>query len=204
MGLFSSSSNLSRYRVVQAVDREFWSNVQDILLQNAFQEMEDSSSECSIGWVSLENMLDSKWLSSSPFKGQYLVFALREDRKKVPPALFKKYYQLALQEHQELNEEQGLSRVSKEQQKKIKEQVQSRLLARTLPVPAVFEVVWNMQTQNVYLGSTADRVRSLFEDFFTASFRLNLEPLNGYFLARRMLNEQQKYNLASYKPAPFV
>lgn len=204
MGIFSASSSITRYRVVQEVDSQFWSQVQDLLLQNAFQEIEDSSQESSLGWVSLENMLDSKWRTASPFKGEYLVFALREDRKKVPPALFRKYYQLALQEQQELNQEQGIDKVSRAQQKKLKEQVRTRLLSTTMPVPAVFEVVWNTGNQHVYLGSTSSRAKALFEEYFSSSFRLNLEPLNGYFLARSMLDEEKQGVLDSYKPAPLI
>jgi DNA recombination-dependent growth factor C len=186
------------------VDSQFWSQVQDLLLQNAFQEIEDSSQESSLGWVSLENMLDSKWRGASPFKGQYLVFALREDSKKVPPALFRKYYQLALQEQQELNQEQGIDKVSKAQQKKLKEQVKTRLLSGTMPVPAIYEVVWNTGNQQVYLGSTSSRVRTLFQELFSSSFRLNLEPLNGYFLAKSLLDEEKQGVLDSYKPAPLI
>lgn len=204
MGLFSTSSSLTRYRVVQEVVQDFWSRVEDILLQQAFQEMQDRSDESALGWVSLEDMLDNQWRSGSPFKGEYLVFALREDRKKVPPALFKKYYQLALQEQLTLNQEQGINRVSKTQQKKLKEQVKASLLTRTMPVPAVFEVVWNTRSQYVYLGSTSARIRSLFEDYFSSSFRFNLEPLNSYFLACSLLDEKSRQALDSYQPGPMV
>ncbi|MFW6388978.1 MAG: recombination-associated protein RdgC [Desulfohalobiaceae bacterium] len=204
MGIFSTSSSISRYRIVQEIEQDFWAQVQDLLLQNAFQEIEDSSQESSLGWVSQENMLDSNWHAASPFKGEYLVFALREDRKKVPPALFRKYYQLALQEQQELNQEQGIDRVSRSQQKKLKEQVRSRLLSRSMPVPAVYEVVWNTGNQHIYLGSTSSRVRTLFEEHFSSSFRLNLEPMNGYFLARSLLDEERLQVLDAYNPKVLI
>ncbi|MFW6180028.1 MAG: recombination-associated protein RdgC [Desulfohalobiaceae bacterium] len=204
MAIFSTSSSISRYQPVQEVEQDFWTQVQELLLQNAFQEIEDSSQESSVGWVSQESMLDNKWSQASPFKGDYLVFALREDRKKVAPALFRKYYQLALQEQKELNLEQGIEKVSKAQQKKLKEQVRNRLLSRAMPVPGVYEVVWNTSSQHIYLGSTSARVRNLFEEFFSSSFKLNLEPLNGYFLARSLIQDQKQELLESYKPQPLV
>jgi hypothetical protein len=73
-----------------------------------------------------------------------------------------------------------------------------------LPVPAVFDVVWNMQTNRILLGSTQNTARTLFEDLFTTSFELHLEPLSPFFLAAHLGGEEIQKKLEGYEPVVFV
>lgn len=81
-----------------------------------------------------------------------------------------KHYQIALKQSLGGHRRPGEALLSKERKRELREQVALRLRARALPVPAVFEVVWNTQTDSVWLATTNAKVRDLFEDVFSATF----------------------------------
>lgn len=204
MGIMSASGSFTRYRIVEDVSQGLWLEVQDRLAQDCFQEIDDTADEHSYGWVSIEDMLDTAWAAGTPFKGEYVAFALRLDTRRIPAAVFKKYYQIGLQEAMAKAKEQGKKFVGREAKRELKENVKLWLLRQTLPVPAVFDVVWNMRTNRILLGSTQNTARTLFEDLFTKSFELHLEPLTPYYLAQNIGGEKILEKLESYEPTMFV
>ncbi|MCF8039696.1 MAG: recombination-associated protein RdgC [Desulfohalobiaceae bacterium] len=204
MGFLSASASFVRYRIIDEVPKGIWPRVTDLLQEQCFQDIDQSSEERSFGWVSIDNMLDSNWSEAPVNKGEYLAFALRVDTRRIPPAVFKKHYQIALEESMAKAREQGKKFIGRDQKKELKEQVRLRLMTRTLPVPAVFDVVWNSRTNRVYFASTQAKMRSLFEDHFTQTFKLHLEPLTPFYLALDLAGKEQQNLLTEYEPAILV
>ncbi len=204
MGILSSSVSLTRYRVVQDIADDFWSEIPDLLKNHKFKDIDQSADERSFGWTSFDDMLDTAWSSGSPQKGHYLVFALRLDTRRIPPAVMKKHYRLALDQAKQELEARGQKFISRDQKKEIKENVRLRLFARMLPVPAVFDVIWDTADNIVYLGSTSAKVRELFQDHFTSTFELHLEPRTFYFQAAGDMDMQQKKDLDDMEAAILV
>jgi len=192
LGILSSSVSLTRYRIVEKVPDELLKEVPQRLKNNAFREIDQTSDERSFGWVCFDDLLDSNWHSASPHKGHYLAFALRLDTRRIPPAVMKKYFRLALEDARREQESRGKKFITRDQKTEIKDRVKQTLMGKTLPVPAVFDVVWDVSRHLVYLCSVSPKVRQLFEDQFSQSFELNLEPQTPYFLAGCLLEEQKK------------
>ncbi len=204
MGFLSASTSFVRYRVLGHVPRELWTQLEDKLKEHGFQDIDHTSDERSFGWVSIDNMLDTSWSEASPFKGEFAAFALRLDTRRISPAVYKKHYQMALEELTAQMKEQGTPFVGRDRKKELKDQVKLKLLGRTLPVPAVFDVIWNMQNNRIALASTQDKVRQLFEDLFTQTFELHLEPLTPYYLAMETVGRDQAPQVNEYEPCVFV
>lgn len=204
MGFLSASTSFVRYRVLGDVPRELWTQLEDKLKEHGFQDIDHTSDERSFGWVSIDNMLDTSWSEASPFKGEFAAFALRLDTRRISPAVYKKHYQMALEELTAQMKEQGTPFVGRDRKKELKDQVKLKLLGRTLPVPAVFDVIWNMQNNRIALASTQDKVRQLFEDLFTQTFQLHLEPLTPYYLAMETVGRDQAPQVNEYEPCVFV
>jgi DNA recombination-dependent growth factor C len=204
MGFLSASTSFVRYRVQGQIPKELWTGLEDRLKNFAFQDIDHTSDERSFGWVSIDNMLDTEWSQASPFKGEFAAFALRLDTRRLSPAVFKKHYQIALEDLTAGMKEQGTPFVGRERKKELREQVRLKLLGRTLPVPAVFDVTWNMQNNRVCLASTQEKVRRLFEDLFTQTFELHLEPLTPYYLALQTVPREQAPMVNEYEPCVFV
>ncbi|NCC25217.1 MAG: hypothetical protein EOM25_08465 [Deltaproteobacteria bacterium] len=192
MGFLSGSLGLTRYRIVEPVPDSFWSQALDKLKHRSFRDIDQGVEERSFGWVCFDDILDSNWKTAPPEKGEYLAFCLRLDTRRVPAAVFKKHFQLALRELQSRMREQGQKFVTKDQKTELKESVALRLRSRTLPIPAYFEVVWSIRRSEVYLASTRDSVRALFEELFEISFGLHLEMQTPYFLALTRMGERKK------------
>jgi hypothetical protein len=134
-------------------------------------------------------MLDTEWHTAPPEKGEYLVFSLRLDTRRIPPAVFKKHLAIAQREEMARLREMGKTYISRERKSELKDLVKSQLLKHFLPIPAEFNVIWNTNTQCAYFASTQAKMVDMFREYFTLTFDLHLEPLQPYQLAASMLDE---------------
>lgn len=146
----------------------------DALRHHAFQSIDEMKSEAqSVGWTSIDDMLDTTWASSVPEKGEWICFALRVDKRKIPGAVQKKAYAEALKQELELMQEQGKPYVSRSRKAEIKDQVHHSLMGKTTPMPAMVPVALQQQTGLVLVGSTSKMVE-LVEEYFQTSFGVTL------------------------------
>ncbi|MBQ7586308.1 MAG: recombination-associated protein RdgC [Desulfovibrionaceae bacterium] len=204
MGFLSSSCSFTRFRIVDEISRDFWQTVPEKLKQFAFHDIDNIPEMRSFGWVSFDDMLDSEWLTASPYKGNYLIFSFRLDTRRIPAGVIKKHFNLALKAEKERIAQQNKNFISRERKKEIKEQVLLTLRQRFLPVPAEFNVLWNLDGNSVWLASTQTSVIDLFLDHFTSTFELDLEPLSPLNLAKTMLNEEGLARLDHLEATQFV
>lgn len=204
MSFLKASVSFTRYRIISEIPGGLWSEVADRLRRNRFRDIDETADERSFGWVSFDNWLDPDFKEAPPQKGEFIAFQLRLDTRRVSPAVFKKHFQLALDEALAQAREQGRKFVSRDQKMEIREQVNLKLRARTLPIPAVFEVVWNTASNHVCLNSTRQKIRSLFEDQFALTFDLHLEPLTPFYLAASLTGDDKQPALEQLEPAKFA
>ncbi len=204
MAFTKSSCSFTRFQITDPVPAELWPQISDRLKQHAFKDIDDTSEERSWGWVSFEDMLDTFWREAPPQKGAYIAFSLRLDTRRIPPAVLKKHVAVALKAEEARNREQGKKYVSRERKKELREQVQARLMQRCLPIPAEFNVVWNSADNTVFFASTQGKMLELFQEHFTKSFDLHLEPLTPYGLAAKILGEEGLSKLDRLEPTRFA
>lgn len=204
MSILSASLGLTRYRIIEEVPQELLSEIPEKLQQFCFVDIDATADERSFGWTNIDDMLDMNWTQSPPEKAEYFTFSLRLDTRRIPPAVLKKHNTIALNKELAHNKEQGKNFVSRDRKKEIKEQVTLRLRARTFPIPASFDVIWNPSVNRVYLTTTNAKVRALFEDYFALTFELHLEPLTPFFQAMEVMGEDAAPKLENLEPTIFV
>ncbi len=204
LSILSASLGLTRYRIIEEVPRELLQEVPEKLRKFGFVDIDATADERSFGWTNIDDMLDMNWTQSPPEKAEFFAFALRLDTRRIPPAVLKKHTTIALNKELEHNKEQGKNFVSRDRKREIKEQVTLRLRARTLPIPAVFDIVWNPKANRLHLATTNAKVRALFEDHFALTFDLHLEPLTPFFMAMDILGEDAAPRLEHLDPTIFV
>ena len=203
MGFLSGSVALTRFRLVEPAPAELWPQVASKLKQYAFQDIDDVPAERAWGWVNFDDLLDNRWEESPPEKGEYLCFSLRLDTRRIPPAVLKKHYLLALRE--EKKKQDDASRfISRERRKELREIVKQRLLQKCLPIPAEFNVVWNTASGTVYFASTQEKMIHLFSEYFSLTFDLDLETLTPFTLADWLTGRNRTATLEQLAATQFV
>lgn len=204
MAFLKSSSSFTRFRITEAVPASLWGEIADRLRQHAFRDIDETSEERSLGWVSFEDMLDTAWREAPPQKGAYIAFSLRLDTRRVPPAVLKKHTAIALKAEEARNREQGRKYIARERKKELREAVQARLMQRSLPIPAEFNVVWNTADNMVFFASTQPKMIAAFQEHFSSTFGLDLDQLTPYGLAAKILGEEGLAALDRLEPTRFA
>lgn len=133
--------------------------------------------ELAVGWTNIDDILDTAWANSVPEKGEWLCFALRVDKRKIPGAILKKHFGEALKKEQEALATQGKHFVSRERKKELKEQLKLRLLANTEPAPASVDVVMNKESGQLLVASTAKGMLAHLTELMPRSFGVQIVPL---------------------------
>jgi DNA recombination-dependent growth factor C len=187
MGVYSGSASYVRYKVNGDLPASLKEAVLTKLKEFSFQEPDQPvPREKSIGWVSAENMASIFFDDLHFSKGQYLVFSLRIDTRKVPPLAFKA---ALLKEELKFKRSTGKERLSIKDKEKLKDQVKLALMKRALPAPALYDVCWNTATGMLLFFSTSKTANAEFVDFFFASFELSLTPLSPYERAQFLIEK---------------
>ena len=200
----AASCSFTRYRLLEQPTTTLWTQIPSLLKRYAFRDIDTlPAEERSFGWTSFDDMLDLEWLIAPPEKGAYLAFALRLETRRVPPAVLKKHYALALREEKQRVAEQGKQFISRERRKELKEQVQLRLMRYFLPIPAIFDVIWATDSGLVYFASTQRKILDMFEEYFVKCFELPLEQLTPYGLAAASLTEHELTRLDTLESTNF-
>ena len=202
MSFIKASTSFTRFRITDPVPPTLWPEIIDRLRRFSFKDIDNIPEETSLGWSSFEDMLDVEFNQNPVEKGVYLAFSLRQDTRRVPAAVIKKYFALALKEEEAHNREQGKKFVSRDRKKELKEQVMLKLRMRFLPIPAEFQVIWNTTSGVVFFASTQGSMLDKFQEQFTKTFDLHLEPLTPYWLASTLLPDTGA--LDTLEPTTFV
>lgn len=201
MGLLSSSASFVRYSVVGDIPDNFMDIASEQISRYAFKDIDDTYDEVSIGWVSVLNMFDNVFAYASFTAGDHICLTMRVDERKVSPKVLKKF---CLKEEERIKKERQIPKVSRAQRVEIKENMEMLLMKRAVPVPATYDLVWNMAENTVLFFSTNQKAQGLLEDFFKESFGLLLQLQIPYTTAERFLDAGQRQALANISPAVLV
>jgi hypothetical protein len=192
MGLLANSTSICQFNVAGELpdgDLAAWAG--QCLARHAFQSIEGSSEEQSVGWVHLDDFEAWDFTHPAAFaRDHFLTFSLRRDRRRIPGGLLKAHLERAEQKF--LAEQPGLQRVPKNRREELREAVRGALLARTLPAPATFDAVWDTRTGRVTLTSLNSQVIELFENLFKTTFEgLRLVAVHPMARAASVLAEDR-------------
>lgn len=194
MGLLSNSGTFVRFAVEGEMPENFWEFAADRIAANAFKDIDDNYEEYSIGWVSVMNMFDSQFAYASHAVGDYIVLAMRIDERKVPSAVLKKY---CMKEEERVRKEKQVPKLSRGHRLEIKESIKLMLTKKAAPMPAVYDLCWNLANNTVLFFSTSAKVHMALEDLFKETFGLHLVLQVPYLAAAHLLNPAQETELAA-------
>jgi len=184
MGFLSATSSIVRFHAKPPtkIDR---SSVAGAVSERAFRERDEDGlpKAESFGWVAIHDPLVTYFEASDLFFQQYLVVGFRFDTRAFPAKLAWMERRLAEAEYKR---EQSLERLGRATKREIKEDVESRLMARALPNPKLFECAWNLETEAVYFTGKLKSARESFASLFRETFGVAPIPMIPYLAAERV------------------
>lgn len=197
MGILNNTVSICQFQVLGALpatDLAEW--VGKGLTQNGFRSIEQTSEELSTGWVQLDDYQESGFEGLHTFQhDHYFAFSLRRDQRKLPTALVKPYFIKAEQEWLTANPQ--FKRVPKQQREDLRDAVRGSLFAKSLPVPAIYDAVWDTRSNLLTFSSLGTVVVDLFIEQFKKSFEgLRLVPLHPMARAGQVIDEGLQSDLA--------
>lgn len=201
MGLLSTSATFVRYAVEGDLPPNFWDFAAERIANNSFRDIDDNYEERSIGWVSVLNMFDSDFEYASYAAGDQIVLTMRIDERKVAPKVLKKF---CLKEEERIKKERQIPKLSRSQKLEIKENMQLMLLKKAVPVPATYDLCWNLSEGTVLFFSTSQKAQAELEDFFKKTFDLALVLQIPYLTAEHLMKPEDHEALSRLTPDIFV
>jgi len=201
MGLLSSRMSITRYKVVGQLDGSVHETVYRRLKQHAIPKIEDAGSDAAVGWTSFESPYSPDFEGDSFVFGSYMVFALRIDKKSIPPKLIQKHYVLDVAKHLANT---GRHFLSGNEKKAIKDDVFNTLARRIPATPNVHDLIWEYNTASLWFFSNLKAANEALETLFLKSFKLQLIRLFPYTTADLVagLSEQERDALRKLEKKP--
>ncbi|RWX47753.1 putative exonuclease, RdgC [Candidatus Electrothrix marina] len=201
MGLLSGSASFTRFTVEGEVPENFWDFVAQRVTEHSFQDIDDTIDEHSIGWVSVVDMFDSDFAFSSYAAGDYVVLSMRVDERKCSPAVLRKF---TAKEESRLKQEQGVRRLSRNVRLEIKERIRAEMVRKSPPIPAVYDLCWNLSNNTLLFFSNSRKALALLEDLFRETFELSLIMQIPWNNALQLTDSATAEKLADLQPALLI
>ncbi len=201
MGFIKGTASYVRFSVEGELPENIWDFIADRVVAFSFRDIDETYEEDSLGWVSVLNMFDTEFDYASYAAGNYVTLSMRLDERKVSSTIVKKYVQ---KEEDRIKKEKEIPKISRSMRVEIKERVQNELMRKALPMPAVFDLCWNLESSTVLFFSTNKKAQALLEDLFKESFGLTLIQQIPYLCGEHLLDEDDVEKLARITPDIFV
>lgn len=201
MGFLSGSASFVRFSVEGELPENPLEYIADRVVSFAFQDIDETFDEYSIGWVSVLNMFDTQFNYGSYAAGDYVVLSLRVDERKVSPAILKKF---VMKEEERVKQEKQIPKLARSLKVEIKERVRTELTRKAIPIPVVYDLCWNLSDSTLYFFTTNKKAHALLEDYFNETFGLMIRQQIPYTVAEHLVDEEGVERLATINPDIFV
>ena len=201
MGFISGSASFVRFSVDGDLPENVWDFIAERVAAFSFQDIDETYDEFSIGWVSVINMFDSDFAYASYANGDYVTLTMRTDERKVSPAILKKF---CAKEEERVKKERQIPKIGKAMKTEIKERMRTELMRKAVPIPAVYDLCWNLAESTLLFFSTNKKAQAQLEDFFKETFGLTIMQQIPYLTAEHLIDEEESVRLATIGPDIFV
>ena len=170
---------LRRFQVLEAPQSVTWQWVLEHLEAAAISPIGvEEPREEALGWCHpfTGDPAGKGNLGSQVYDGA-MVFGLRIDSKKIPGTLFRLQLKSALDALSRVTPDAPVgARLSKNTRELAKERIKQELLLRTLPSVRLVEVVWFLNSGEIWLLSPGTAMSDVFQKLFEETFGLPLVP----------------------------
>lgn len=171
-----------KYRIDEKLPSNFVLDKMREIRAHRFRDIpQESDKESSMGWVSIRNLLDTELDPDMIMDRDHMLLSLRVDMRKIPTRLFNAHLEKATEKYMM---DKGKNKISKDEKQTIKYKLKMRLLKYVLPTPYVYDLAWNLKTNQVYFFSTGKTINDDFCALFYSTFKLRLRTVDCVSLFR--------------------
>lgn len=142
----------------------------DDLKRMAFYDDPGMLQETVFGAVVLEDYRSTEFDPANCEFGEYVVWSIRIDTRKIPPAALKLSVDTQIAQELVKAKELGKNFISRERKREIKEQCKLRLLSKIPPAPKVVDCWWNTLTGMAYMTDKSSAAVKAFVAVFDQAF----------------------------------
>jgi DNA recombination-dependent growth factor C len=203
MGAFDGSLSFKTFFVDGEPPADYYDDYLARATKHRFVDLDpEQEEERRIGWVCIDQPLDTHFDRHRVFFNQYVALGLRIDRWALPTPWLKAMIKEATRDFMAKNDVPKLGRREKDN---IKAVVQAQLRARVIPAMKVVDMVWDIHSRVVRFWSNSDTLGEEFQALFEDTFGLNLKPDSPYTAAAELqLGEKELDALVQLEPAWLV
>ena len=198
MGLLTGSASLTRFAVSGDLPSSPWDFIAEQISRHSFRDIDDTLDEYSVGWVSVANMFDSSFAYSSYAAGDYVALTMRVDERRVSSGVL---IEFCPKEAERIKREQQIPRLARAARIEIRERLQAELLRKSPPIPATYDLCWNLGDGVVFFFSTSKKAIALLEDLFKETFGLALILQIPWLAGQRLASAEVQPNFDNLQPA---
>jgi DNA recombination-dependent growth factor C len=167
-------SGITRLQIKDAAGFSF-PEFDDQIQAMAFRK--ESATQCvvsNVGFVNINDPLDSELTTEKTLLANYRAFSLRIDRRVVPPSTLKIRI---MEETKKILQETGQQCLYREQREDLRARVELELLSKVPPVTEIYDIAIDTLTGIVYVASVTAKVVDTFLDAFKEAFGIRLHTL---------------------------
>jgi len=155
--------------------RETWPRQ---IQRNAYRPPQTDRGEMrSMGWINPRRILETKVDLDEVVVGERLVLAIRIDTISLNSRLYKARL---VEEIVRVCKETRRERLGREEKRVLEEKVQLEMAKTQTPATAFQEMAWNLKTGLTIFTATGEKACLQFQELFTETFGLAIEPLLPY------------------------
>ncbi len=194
MGILSSSVSITRYRVNGKIEQPVLETISNKLEKRKIREIDGKTDQVSVGWTCFDDPYHPDFLLNRSFViGNYIVFAMRLDKKSIPSKLVKKLY---IEKSKRRLKETGRDFLTRDEKEGISDGIIKKLCISIPAAPNVYDIIWNCEENWLWFFTNVKSANEALETLFQETFEMRLVRIFPYTLARNsFLNNDAKIDL---------
>ena len=182
MPIISGALSCRTFRVAKHPPANYRETFPLQIKRNAFHAPRVDRGEMrSIGWVNPRRILETRIDLDEALFDSWLVLALRMDTISLNTRIYKARL---FEEMARVRKETGRDRLGREEKATLEEKIRIEMAKTQTPATAFHEMAWNLKTGDAIFTGTGQTVGLAFQEIFTDTFDLAMEPCLPFLRAR--------------------